>query len=132
MEEKIEKKLIELTDFKEQNKDLIESKTLNYSINDFNINNLPEENPVQTVLSQFSKKRQIYMSQVKKGIEPTMNKPKLEDFLKNFQSTVKEMNRNYKKSKIQFEKDIKFFKNCEVEDKENQTKNPKIKGPYNE
>ena len=42
LEEKVEKKLVELSEFQEINKEIMAPKTLNYCINDYNINDLPE------------------------------------------------------------------------------------------
>ena len=58
---------------------------------------------------------------IKKGLEPDFSKPKLDDFFMAFQAKIKEMNKTYKNSKQEFENDLKFFKNCDVEDKENTT-----------
>jgi hypothetical protein len=124
MEEKLERQLIDLADYCETRPEgtFGDEKTLNYCINDFQINSLPESNPIYTLMHDYSKRRQLYMSQVKKGIEPTVEKPKLDDFYRDFQATIKVVNRTYKKSKQQFEADIKLFP-ADQEDKENQTKN---------
>jgi hypothetical protein len=37
--------------------------TTNYFINDFNINDLPETNPIQTVIDEFVGKRFDYQNQ---------------------------------------------------------------------
>jgi len=98
-----------MTDALETLEDQQEGKSLSYCINDFQINNLPESNPISTIIHEFQKKRMLYLSQVKKGLTPNFPKPKLEDFMKQFQSTVKSVNRTYKKTKQQFENEIKQF-----------------------
>ena len=86
-------------------------KTLNYFINDYNAHNLPESNPLKTVMDKFVKKRQDYFNMQKKGtLAPDAQKPTLEDFLMAFQKEVSNVNQTYKQSKQQFEADMKAFK----------------------
>jgi hypothetical protein len=86
-------------------------KTLNYFINDYNAHNLPESNPLKTVMDKFVKKRQEYFNMQKKGsLAPDAQKPTLEDFLTAFQKEVSNINKTYKQSKEQFETDMKTFK----------------------
>jgi len=60
-------------------------KTLDYYINDYNVNNLPESNPLKTLMDQFVKKRQEYFTLQKKGtLTADAKKPTLEEFLRAF------------------------------------------------
>lgn len=69
------------------------------------------QNPIYTVTQNFVKKRQQYMTLLKKGAgETSADKPKLEEFLNEFTQTVKKMNKQYIKTKEDFDTDMKFFK----------------------
>ena len=81
-------------------------------------NQAPMENPLQKVLSDFQKKRGNYFNQAREKSRQNENsidllevsdeemsapkKPTLEEFLKEFESKVKQVNLTYKSSKVQF------------------------------
>jgi hypothetical protein len=71
----------------------LENATTSYFINDFKINDIPETNPLQSVISEFVKKRSNYFNtKYKKDhqssgashVEPELHKPTLEQFYKAF------------------------------------------------
>ena len=91
---------------------------LNYLVNDYQVDKLPESNPLYTILHQYVSQRQIFTSQTKRNVAITVKKPSLEEFLAKFQACIKAVNKTYKDSKQQFEMDIKQFKNCDNEEEE--------------
>lgn len=71
----------------------LENATTNYYINDFKVNDIPENNPLQSVISEFVKRRMNYVNQKSKKdhqsnqglqVEPELVKPTLEHFYKAF------------------------------------------------
>jgi len=73
---------------------LLENATTNYFINDFKVNDIPENNPLQSVISEFVKRRLNYVNNKSKKdhqsnggshVEPELVKPTLEQFFKAFQ-----------------------------------------------
>lgn len=89
--------------------------TTEYIINDFQINDLPEDNPLQQIIDDFVQRRTAFFS--KKNNSGTSNcrvthKPKLDEFWKRFEAAVLELNTTYKSSKQQFENDMKAYKDC--------------------
>jgi hypothetical protein len=109
-----------------------------YFINDYNVNVLPDRNPIQRVIEDFVSKRHAYQnfkvkdsgtsssasaSGVNAAAGQTLQqqrppKPRLEEFLRSLQEHVFMVNKIYKVSKQQFEDDMKAFKNCENFDEE--------------
>jgi hypothetical protein len=110
-----------------------------YFINDYNVNVLPERNPIQRVIEDFVSRRHAYQNfKVKdsgtsssasangvntatgQGVQQPQRppKPRLEEFLRCLQDHVFMVNKIYKVSKQQFEDDMKAFKNCENFDEE--------------
>jgi hypothetical protein len=111
--------------------------TSDYFINDYNINVLPDRNPIQRVIDDFVSRRHAYQSfKVKdsgtsssasvnaaagSGAQPQQPpqrppKPRLEEFLGCLQEHVFMVNKIYKVSKQQFEDDVKAFKYIDDED----------------
>lgn len=110
-----------------------------YFINDYNVNVLPDRNPIQRVIEDFVSRRHAYQNfKVKdsgtsssasangvatvagQGAQQPQRppKPRLEEFLRCLQDHVFMVNKIYKVSKQQFEDDMKAFKNCENFDEE--------------
>lgn len=94
------------------------------------------ENPLKAIVNQFTKRRQDYYH-IKHTANPehsefqqnsgrdlsqteilsdqeTSSKPVLQEFLSVFESQVKKMNQTYKRSKRQFQKDMKSFKEADI------------------
>ena len=89
--------------------------TTNYMINDYNINELPEENPLQMVIEDFSSRRAAFFSKKNQNVNGSsqsrpVQKPQLREFLHQFCENVQTLNSTYKSSKLQFENDMKAYK----------------------
>lgn len=94
-------------------------------------NQAPLENPLQRVLNDFQKKRSNYINQTREKSRHNENsidllevsdeemsapkKPRLEEFLQEFESKVKQVNLTYKSSKLQFQSDMKSFKETDIQ-----------------
>ncbi len=94
-------------------------------------NQAPSENPLQTVLEEFQKKRLNYINQVREKSRQNENsidlleasdeemespiKPTLEQFLIEFEQKVKQVNLTYKSSKLQFQTDMRSFKESDIQ-----------------
>ena len=72
----------------------LENASTNYFVNDYNVNDIPENNPLQSVISEFVKRRMNYVNHKSKkdhqansgmNVEPELVKPTLEHFYKAFQ-----------------------------------------------
>ena len=71
----------------------LENATTSYFINDYKVNDIPENNPLQSVISEFVKRRMTYVNHKSKkdhqsnagmNVEPEFVKPTLEHFFKAF------------------------------------------------
>jgi len=66
------------------------------------------------------KSKKDHQSNNGNNVEPELVKPTLEQFYKAFQDQVYQVNKTYKNSKADFEKDMKAFKDYEIIDEENE------------
>lgn len=69
--------------------------TTEYIINDFQINELPDDNPLQLIIDDFTQRRSaFYNKKNNSGNSSSMgritNKPKLDEFWNRFESAVLE------------------------------------------
>ena len=66
---------------------------LNYVIDDFQINSLPECNPIRSIIKKFVQKRNDYQDKKEKKVRAV--KPKLENLLKQFKKNVMGVNHSF-------------------------------------
>lgn len=58
--------------------------TIDYIISDFNICDLPEQNPLSQCIDDFVSRRNDYILAKSKNLNHSIEKPHLDDFLKTF------------------------------------------------
>ena len=99
------------------------------------------ENPIAKVINEFVEKRQNYINRTKPELDQRynqirsqieileaseshseitdlLNKPKLEEFLAEFEEKIHEVNQTYKLTKEQFQMDMKTFKDKDIYEEE--------------
>lgn len=118
MKEKVEQTLQKLVDNVEEEQQKLKE-TINYHIKDFNINELPDENPLMMTINFYTKQRVLYQQIAKKGQTPNFEKPTVKNFLQSVQREMQRQNKQYKKTKIEFENALKEInRKINNEDKE--------------